>query len=63
MGTSLSMCFNFNPLIPRSDRYINSPYIFNSVKQTGNDNEENYQLGDMVLIQHQILMTSRQRNV
>ena len=39
-----------NPLTPRSD----SPYIFflilNSVKQTGNENEENYQLGDLDLI-------------
>ena len=39
-----------NPLIPRSDRYVNSPYIFNTVKQTGNENEQNYQLGAIVLI-------------
>ena len=39
-----------NSLTPRSDRYVNSPYIF-PVKQTGKENEGNYQLGDMVLIQ------------
>ena len=28
-------------------QYVNSPYIFNSVKQTGNENEEKYQPRDM----------------
>ena len=37
-------------MIPRSVQYVNSPYIFNTVKQTGNENEENEKLGDMVLI-------------
>ena len=34
-------------LTPRSDQYVNSPYIF---KQTGSKNEENYYLGIIVLI-------------
>ena len=47
----LFSCF-FNPLTPRSDREVNSPSIFNtvSVKQTSSENEENYQIQDMVLI-------------
>ena len=38
-------------LTPRSDLYVNSPYIFNTVSSRRViSNEENYQLGDMVLI-------------
>ena len=38
----------FNILTPRSDQDVNSPYIFNSVKQIANKNEENYQLCDIL---------------
>ena len=33
------------------------------VKQTGDENKENHQLGDVVLIYHQILRTDIKRNV
>ena len=44
----------FNPLTPSSDLFVNSSYInfFNTLssRQVNYGNEENYQLGDMVLI-------------
>ena len=43
-------CVELNPLTPRSDEYINSPYNFYTVKQRGDKNLEDYQLGDIVWI-------------
>ena len=57
------MYFIFNPFTPRSDKQINSPYNFHDVKQLGDENFENRQVGDSVLKQNQILRKSQKRFV
>ena len=50
----------FNPLTPMSDQDRISPY---NIKQTSDENEEKYQLGDYKLIQYQILQINITRVV
>ena len=50
----------FNPLNPMSDQDRISPY---NIKQTSDESEEKYQLGDYNLILYQILQTNITRTV
>ena len=49
-----------NPLNPMSDQDRISPY---NIKQTSDESEEKYQLGDYNLILYQILQTNITRTV
>ena len=50
----------FNPLTPRSDKNVKSPY---NIQQTGKENIKTYQVEVFILIQHQILTVYLQGNV
>ena len=50
----------FNHLIPISDQDRISPY---NIKQTSDESEEKYQLGDYNLIKYHILQTNITRTV
>ena len=42
---------------------MNSPYIFQYIQQTRNENTQTYQVEVVILIEHQILVTYLQGNV
>ena len=52
----------FNPSTPRSDKHGTSPKCPYIIQQTGITNTQN-NLADVILIQHQILITNKQGNV
>ena len=59
-------CLNINiPFTPRSDKHVTSPYsVYNYVIQwKGSEITQTYQVQDIILIEHQILITSLQGNV
>lgn len=52
-----------NPLTPKSDSYVISPYNIHTLSRTQVMRTQNYQLEVVISSQHQILMTNLQGNV
>lgn len=52
-----------NPLTPKSDSYVTSPYNIHTLSRKQVMRTQNYQLEVVILSQHQILMTNLQGNV
>ena len=52
-----------NPLTPKSDSYVTSPYNIYTLSRKQVMRTQNYQLEVVISSQHQILMTNLQGNV
>lgn len=52
-----------NPLTPKSDSYVTSPYNIHTLSRKQVMRTQNYQLEVVILSQHQILMSNLQGNV
>ena len=52
-----------NPLTPRSDQHVISPYNIHVIQKTCNENAQTYWVEVVILIEHQTLLTDLQGKV